>query len=551
MKKWGIALAVIAALCAVVVGLTFTGLWSPLGIADAGPQVTESAESTELPNGIAVKQGNDALYTSRDGSPEVSIPGDALSGEGRLQITPVTHADGQKGWNIDLAGAKLSGKATIVFKKAVVPGRPAPLVGFNENPGDPITYVHDAKVSGSDLVVQTDHFSNWWTDTLDWLRGEMDRISAATGNGEQPICEGETEARTSVQIESDSGGAVQWCLGQTFNGLNILKVNNSRGYAVSIERTRGLSIASRSLGSFGDMIPNLIAGSMTRPFGKGNTVDIVGPGETIEYRVHTGSTAKVRVDPSPPAYLATALWFAAQTTEVVYSRIYPDNVDIKAIGIAMDSADCVGGSLSAATADVTNTQKAGKYFDEALDTAMACGGRVLEAMAKKRGVDDIFLTNVAGLLVWAWSGVKTAGTGFGAAIDTALNLDGYVISLRRGAPGSTASPTALALGDNSGLVGNWKGPITGDQDGYDIVLDLKESGGGLSGTVSYPQLGCSGTWTELERKDTLIRFTERIDQDPDKSCVKELTSRITRTASGLHVYMKWIWVEIESDLERQ
>lgn len=550
MKKWGIALGVIAAMCVVAVGLVMTGLWSPPWAAEAAPQAAQSAVPTEPADSIAVKQGEDVHLPSHDGSPEVYIPGGAISGEGRLKVSPVSRAEGLKGWNIDLTGAELAGKATITFKNAVPDGRPTPLIGYNENPADLITYVQDVKVSGSDLIVETHHFSNWWLDFLDWLRGEMDRISAATGNGEQPTCEGESEARTTVQVESDGGGAVQWCLGQTSNGLNVLKVNNSRGYAVSMERTPGLHIASRSLDSFGDTIPNLIAKSMTRPFGKANTVDIIGPGETIEYRVTTGN-AKVRVDPSPPAYLATALWFAAQTTEVVYSRIYPDSVDIEAIGIAMDSADCVGGSESIATADVTTTAKAGRYFDEALDMGMACGGRVLESMAKKRGVDDVFLVNVADLLVWAWSGVKLAGAGFGAAIDTSLNLDGYVISLRHGAPGSTPTPEPLPIGGNSGLVGTWKGPIGGDQEGYDVVLDLRESGGRLSGTVAYPQLKCSGTWTELERKDNLIRFTEKIDQDTDNRCVKELTSRLTRTAAGLHVYMKWIWIETEADLLRQ
>ena len=346
---------------------------------------------------------------------------------------------------------------------------------------------------------------------------------------------------------------MKWCLGQTSNGLDVLKVNNSRGYAVSMERTQGLSISTRSPDSFGDTIPNLLADSMTRPIGTAsNEVDIIGPGETVEYRVHTAHTAKLRVDPSSPAYLATALWFTAQTTEMIYSRIYKDSVDIEAIGIAMDSADCVNGAQAVVTADVSSSQKAGKFLDDAVDFAMACSGRVLESMAKKEGADEIFLTNVADLLSWAWSGVKTASTGIGAAIDTALNLDGYAISLRRGTPGSVASPGLLPIGDISGLLGSWTGPITGDQEGYDIVLDLRDEGGKLSGRVSYPQLGCSGTWTETERTDTVISFDENIDTDPNKTCIKDPTTRITRTAGGLlPAYIKWVWIETASEMKRQ
>lgn len=549
MKKWGIVLAVVAAVCAVVVGLALTAPGPPQG--PQSPQTSATPEATETRDGgMAVRQGENVLYASRDGSPEVAIPGSALSGEGRLQLRPVALPEGQKGWNIDLSGAVLTGQATITFKNAVADGRPAPLIGFNENLGDPITYVQTARVSGNDLVVQTDHFSNWVTDSLEWLRGQMDRINASSGVGERPRCERESEARAHVQVESNDGGAVKWCLGQTSNGLDVLKVNNSRGYAVSMERTRGLSISKRSLDSFGDTIPNLLADSMTRPFGPAtNEVDIIGPGETIEYRVHMAQTAKLRVDPAPAAYLATALWFAAQTTEMIYSRVYEDSVDIGAVGAAMDSADCVNGAQTVATADVSSPQKAGKFFDDALDFAMACSGRVLESMAKKQGADEIFLANVADVLAWAWTGAKTLGVGVNALIDTTWT--GYVISLRRGAPGSVPSPEALPIGDTSSLTGRWTGPIAGDEEGYDVVLNLRDAGGKLSGTVSYPQLGCSGTWAETERTDTAVRFNENIDTDPNKACAKDPTARLTRTASGLHAYIKWIWIEATADLKRQ
>ncbi|MET1087467.1 MAG: hypothetical protein ABWY04_10150 [Arthrobacter sp.] len=550
MKKWGIALSVIAVLCAAVLVLTLTGFWSPTGETKAAPPAA-TAIATIASGPVTVKQGEDAWYQSRDGSPEVSIPGTSLTGEGQLQITPVELSEGQKGWNIDLTGARLTGKATITFKNAVVSDRPVPLVGFNENAGDSIEYVRDVEVSGSDLIVRTEHFSNWLVDTMDWMREKMDKIHAGSGYGEQPVCEEEDKAREGVQVESDGGGAIMWCLG-TNNGLNVLKVNNARGYAVSAERNPGLSISKRSMDSFGDMIPNAMAGLVTRPFTKGNTVDIIGPGETIEYRVHTVDRAKVRIDPSPPAYLATALWFAAQTTEMVYSQIYGKSVSIEQIGIAMDTADCVGGFQAMTTADVTNAQQAGKYLNDAMDAAMACSGRLLEDMAGNIGSDEVFLTRVADLMAWAWSGARTAAAGFGAAADTALNLDGYVIAISsdESRPGSQKED-ALPLGANSELVGTWRGAVFGDQDGYDLVLELRESGGALSGTVSYPQLKCSGTWTELERDGDLIRFTERIDQDPDKTCVKTLTSRLMRTDAGLHVYIKRFWVEIEADLTKQ
>lgn len=228
MKKLlGVALLAVAMLCVVAVGLVFAGVWAPPWMAKAAPAADGS---------ISVEQGRDVTLPSRDGSPEVTIPGSAISGEGRLQVKPVALPENRSGWAIDMNGAQLTGEATLVFKNVVEEGEPAPLVGFNESPGDPIHYVLDAEVSGPDLVVRTTHFSNWWTQKWDWLkdqaRGELDRIYRDSGTGEQPQCELEAEARAGgVSVNSDSGGRVQWCLGRKTDGSTVLKVNNSRGYA--------------------------------------------------------------------------------------------------------------------------------------------------------------------------------------------------------------------------------------------------------------------------------------------------------------------------------
>lgn len=551
MKKWGIGLCILALLCAAFVALPMTGIWAPPWEPKTSPPTSAAVVSSD--GSLSVRQGQDALYPSREGSPEVSIPGGALSGEGSLQVRPVTLSKGRSGWDIDLTGVQLTGVATITFKNAVVEGRPVPLVGFTENPGDLLEYVSDVEVSGSDLIVRTAHFSTWWVDSMEWMRDELDRIYSASGYDEQPRCNDEAKVREKVRVESDSGGSVKWCLGLASDGTTVLKVNNARGYAASIERTPGLRIANRSMVSFGDMIPNLIAEVSTPASKPGNVIDVVGPGETIEYQVTESGTAGVRVDPSGAAYLATALWFGAETAQMVFSGATGKNVDLEAVGIAMDAANCVGGFQTLATSDVINAQRAGKYLNDAIDMTMACNGKVMEVMAKKAGTDEVFLTGAASWLSWLWSGMRTFGNAVGGTAGSLLDLDGYrvILSYDSPGPGGPFSDSALPLGDNSALVGTWKGPVYGDNHGYDMVLQLQELEGALSGTVNYPQLKCGGTWTMVAREPSMVSFTETITQDTDDRCVKIVPFTITRTETGLHALISYDGRRIDFDLVKQ
>ncbi|MGW5523660.1 serine/threonine-protein kinase [Gordonia sp. NPDC003950] len=79
---------------------------------------------------------------------------------------------------------------------------------------------------------------------------------------------------------------------------------------------------------------------------------------------------------------------------------------------------------------------------------------------------------------------------------------------------SAATPASLA--------GNWRGAVGGDQTGFDVVAQINP-GSPVTATVRYPQLGCSGTWTETGRQGSTVALTETIDQG---TCV---TSQITLT----------------------
>ncbi|MGY3320788.1 hypothetical protein [Arthrobacter sp. TE12232] len=446
----GVALSVIALSCIVAVVLVLTGVWSPPWSAAA----KEDAPRQD-PGAVAVSQGHDVTLPSSDGSPEVRIPAAAFAGDGRLEVKPVELPEQRHGWSIGLTGARLTGQATLVFKNAVIDGTPPPLVGFNERPGDPIQYVLDTEVSGHDLVVHTTHFSNWVTDgwnwVTDWARGQLDRIYKDTGAGSQPQCDREAEARAgNVSVSSDSGGRVQWCLGKAPDGSTVLKVNNSRGYAVAAERTPGLTIGTRSL-DFGQMVPRL-ARYITAPSKPGNTIDIIGPGETVEYKVDPASGPKgVRLEPSPPAYLATALWFGIQTTTMVYTKVL-GKISMETVSTAVDAADCIAGFQGMATADVSDARTAANYLNGAMGTVMSCMGKVFMSLAKGKLLDVVAVT-IASVFTWVWSGIQTAANGLAAAADTALNLNGYTIVVTY--PAAPAAKPSPIPGFPATLSGKW------------------------------------------------------------------------------------------------
>jgi len=82
------------------------------------------------------------------------------------------------------------------------------------------------------------------------------------------------------------------------------------------------------------------------------------------------------------------------------------------------------------------------------------------------------------------------------------------------------TPTTPTLSPAS-LTGTSSGPVSGDQSGFDVVASIVD-GASLTATVSYPQLNCSGTWTQRGSAGNGVRFvTERITYG---SCV---TSEVT------------------------
>lgn len=86
------------------------------------------------------------------------------------------------------------------------------------------------------------------------------------------------------------------------------------------------------------------------------------------------------------------------------------------------------------------------------------------------------------------------------------------------------------------LSGTWSGPVSGDQSGFDVTADIVD-GAQLTGTVSYPQLGCAGTWTQHGVGDNGTRLvSERITRGSCVPAEVSLTPRNDGTLSYMSTY---------------
>ncbi|GAA4035705.1 hypothetical protein GCM10023063_20400 [Arthrobacter methylotrophus] len=78
----------------------------------------------------------------------------------------------------------------------------------------------------------------------------------------------------------------------------------------------------------------------------------------------------VHLQSSPPAYLATALWFGIETVGMLYTTVF-GKIHGEDISSAVDTMKCVAGFQSIATADVTDAKAATNYLNGAVSTVMS------------------------------------------------------------------------------------------------------------------------------------------------------------------------------------
>lgn len=387
-----------------------------------------------------VRPGRDTVVTSNDGKVTVTIPGAAVQEAGRLAITPVTDAD-RNGWKITLNGARLVGDATIRFAlPALAQDEPLPVVTYSTSPAGARTIATNVTRDGEDLVVRTNHFSNWFVDrwndllkhTKDWLTKQLTaRVSA----DQAPKCNAEKQAREDYTVTSDKGSRVLWCLGMS-DGNPVLKAINARRYGVSAEYTPGLRLASVDRKDFLSAVADLLTPSPTR---RQNHVELLAKGSEIDLGV-TGTEAQVGVmlQPEPGAYLLSALDFGISTILWVWERTGAGDITDDLL-TALQGEQCLSSFTELANSEITGADQAKEFFANALGTALDCVDIALQAV-------DVGVVNgfVIQGVIWLITGLQTALAGIVAAADIMRDSNGYQIVITKKAQ-PTECPNGISL----------------------------------------------------------------------------------------------------------
>ena len=386
-----------------------------------------------------VSTGHGGEVESEDGTLHVTVPDDAVEGDGTLSVTAAAGPEGQSAWSINLdGGAELTGEATLRFS---VPDlevdEPAPLIRWANNLDGKYKPAKNAELENENTVlVKTTHFSIWvvdrWNEALDiankWLADRLDRALSQAGEGKHPQCDGEDSARgQGYEISSDSGRRIYWCFGLA-NGQPTLKAVNARGYGVTAEFTPGLNVAEWSRNDFEGMLAKLFRAPPTRSV---NTVELVGSGDSISFSVAGTDEMAVRFAPDPGAYLLSALSFALETVAFLMDKVGVKG-GLKKVQQSLDGLGCLQAMSSMAATELRSPADAKKFFGNALSAAFSCAGEAVGDAGL--GVINQFLVQP---ILWALSGLATAATGIVAAVETAFDTNGYQIRISppEGAPG--------------------------------------------------------------------------------------------------------------------
>jgi hypothetical protein len=400
----------------------------------------------------------------------------SLSGSGTLSVTPTRSTSGVSGVAIRLSGAKLVGTAKLTFPHVLMKGEPAPLVGYTESTGAPITLVGGVKLSAVGASVVTTHFSNWFTDwwgsIFQGARDLLDKAYSSDAAADKPTCSGEAAVRKAgVTVSSSSGAQIEWCLGQDGAGNPELKLVNARGYTASTEQTRGLTLTNPDT-IFGDLLPALFSFLAPAPSVAGDKTQLLGPGDEYTYSLTGYGTQGVQVLPSGAASLASSLVFGAETLELM-APFLPKGTPKTTINIlkALSGVQCLADFQGMATATVTNASQAVSYLDKAIPGVFGCLADVLE---KQFGLDGV----VAGILIagfsWIEDGVKDVLNDLAGAADSALNPNGYQILVKRTTPANTPTVTSSWVIDQTGI-GPYKFGMTPSQVPNDLPSSLRQN----------------------------------------------------------------------------
>jgi hypothetical protein len=414
------------------------------------------------------------------------------------------------------------------------------------------------------LSARVEHFS-----TYGWLKlGEdaFNLVGRALGNlTTPPHCYGEEPSWSETIFTDDQNGPVLWCVGRDVGGEDVLEIKvvmNRPVVGVVKTAITPMEVKSDVLGNVSADLPAQILGAVTELPVSGSNNYLVQPHgqyrflfEKKELYAHwrdDSTVPLIEVGTSAGGAIAGLVYeVARETMGDKFAYAFTEAAIVECLQGGLNQLDQVDASAFAAattclSASADVTERLAK--DASLKLSLDPLSKAQEEKFVKLGKD---LRHFLRVLTVVKLGMSSTGFGLDRALDPGATRLMFFPTDVKAALADLQFRVLPDVGPDDALVGNWKGPVYGSQDGYDLVLTVTSSGGALTGTVDYPQLQCSGTWVEKKRDPGSITFREVITNDPQKRCVREVDAVLTRTESGPRISIKAPVGRVYADLVKQ
>jgi hypothetical protein len=352
--------------------------------------------------GASARVGPDSAAELRVGSAQVRLPAGAVAGEGRISLKVTDgvpesavrdagmSAHGELA-SVTLEDTELIGRAQVSFE---VPSSwdksLRPVVVWQDRNGGwrwlPTTLTTENGVKSA--LATTDHFSSGFLAAFD-VKAAADRVLNATKNFvggragvDEPKCVDEKKVRELVQVSSDDGDQVKWCLGLE-KDRPLLRVTNNRRSAVQVDVPWQATITSSEDYGFSiEQFSNQFSKGMGLAYSK-NQVFIVAAGKTVDFELPASGKSFAKIKLSMVSLFMSVLVNAVDTYVIIASA---GKLPVKAkgdqlwnlfgtgVGSKADWAQAGIGCFRDFTSNVTNDMSRSRSVNESVGAAMKFAG---------------------------------------------------------------------------------------------------------------------------------------------------------------------------------
>lgn len=299
----------------------------------AGCTAPEESAPAEPPSSAAAEMSVPVSPTREakmdTGQVTVTVPAGSVEQAGTLRATPGTAprtvpgaAELGPAVSAELAGTELTGPGEVTFEvpKHWAQRELIPVAAWQQPDGSWRWIPTEVRQQGRLAVARTPHFSDGVLAGIDpgsFARdalGSIGRWVTGRAGAPPPTCAEEEAVREDVEVVSDSGDSVKWCLGREADRTVVKVTNNRLLYAQVSYPDEWENLTGPRVGVSLDRLLEPIATGIEQLAyqSAGRTVSLLRPGESMTIAVPDGATDRITVKGTPAAFFLQTLKTASE-----------------------------------------------------------------------------------------------------------------------------------------------------------------------------------------------------------------------------------------------